>query len=162
MDADDLFAAVAHEVKTPLAVVRGYAELLVSGTDGREAPAAILEAAERLAPAIDDLLLALEIESGVLEPEWEPIALTDVVPGAPRLPAVRGDAILLRRAVRIISRDAGEVSVTVDGGAVTIATDSVPRSRLELYVAGRIAALHAGELREAAGGVTLTLPLLAS
>jgi hypothetical protein len=49
--------------------------------------------------------------------------------------------------------------VRVAGGAVTVTGDSVPRSRLELFLAGRIADLHGGGVHETPGGIALTLPL---
>jgi signal transduction histidine kinase len=162
MDGDATFSAVAHEVKTPLAVLRGYAELLGARDDEqmrREAVAAILEAAERLGPAIDDLLLALEIESGVIEPEWGPVDLAELVPnGTEPHPAVRGDVVLLRRAIAVLGLDS-HVSLRAEDGFATITADAVSRSPLELYVAGRIVELHGGELRTTEGGIALNLPL---
>lgn len=58
-ELDRLVAAIAHELKTPLAVIIGCAELLGDRGDERtrlEASARIQEAAERLSTIIDDVL----------------------------------------------------------------------------------------------------------
>jgi signal transduction histidine kinase len=156
-----LFAAVAHEVKTPLAVLRGYAELLASGRDGdvlQQAPAAILEASRRLAPAVDDLLLALEIKSG-LETDLESVDLAELVPDGTKPLSVNGDARLLKRAVEILGSETREVSVTVADDVATVVAGQAPRNQLELYVARLIAEAHGGELRESSTGLAMTLPL---
>ena len=66
MTRDTLPASLAHDLKTPLAVISGYAELLRDrGEESirREAPLRILEAAQRLAAEIETLLERLvEIE----------------------------------------------------------------------------------------------------
>lgn len=66
MTRDTLPASLAHDLKTPLAVIAGYAELLRDREDEsirREAPLRILEAAQRLAAEIEALLARLvEIE----------------------------------------------------------------------------------------------------
>jgi len=156
-----IFAAVAHEVKTPLAVLRGYAELLANGRDGRilrEAPAAILEASQRLAPAVDDLLLALEIESG-LETDFESLDLAELVPNGNETLSVTGDARLLERAVEILGAESRGVSVTVANGVATVVAGEARRNELELYVARLIAQAHGGELRESSTGLAMMLPL---
>jgi signal transduction histidine kinase len=56
---------LAHDLKTPLAMIVGYAELLLARDDEKlrkEAPARILEAAERLSTALDGLLAELAAE----------------------------------------------------------------------------------------------------
>ncbi len=56
---EGLLSEVAHELKTPLGVIAGYAELLRFRDDAetrREAPIRIEEASQRLDAAIDDLL----------------------------------------------------------------------------------------------------------
>ena len=58
MSANDL-SAVAHELKTPLAVITGFAELLAARDDERtrvEAARQIMDASDRLSKAVDDLL----------------------------------------------------------------------------------------------------------
>lgn len=149
---DEFFAALAHEVKTPLAVLRGYAELLANRDDEetrRTAPAVILEAAERLAPVVDDLLLVLEIESGTLRLDREQVAFRDL--------RLVGDARLLGRALDVLGGE--HLSPRLDDGRVTLTADGARPTRLEVYLARWIAELHGGELRETEAGVTLTLPL---
>lgn len=75
----DFVANVSHELKTPLTVVRGYAETLL----GEEpAPAmrrsflmSILANAGRMQRLVDDLLDLSRIESGAWTPRPEPVAL---------------------------------------------------------------------------------------
>lgn len=59
MSSDEQRAVLAHGLKTPIAVIVGYAELLASRDDEetrREAAEQILTAARRLSREIDDLL----------------------------------------------------------------------------------------------------------
>jgi signal transduction histidine kinase len=161
-DGEERFAAFAHDVKTPLAVVRGYAELLANNANEEtlaQAPDAILEAAEQLGPALDDLLLALEIASGFLEPDWERFDLASLVPHSNGMAAaVLGDKRLLQRALTALSHDGNGAQLGSADGFATIRTDA-PQSRRRLYVAGLIAELHGGELRETPDGVLFTVPL---
>jgi signal transduction histidine kinase len=63
MPVDDLVSEVAHELKTPIAVIAGYAELLGARDDERtrrEAAREIGLAAARLAQAVDEFLDSLE------------------------------------------------------------------------------------------------------
>jgi len=160
---EELFAAFAHHVRTPLAVVRGYAELLSKDPNGEtlaRAPGAILTAAEQLGPAIDDLLLALEIESGVFEPETETLDLATLVPHSNgSATTVVGDQGLLRRALAALSPDGSGMRLSAANGLATVTARPLLQSGRSLYVARLIAEFHGGELRETPDGVFLTVPL---
>jgi signal transduction histidine kinase len=72
-------ASVAHQVGNPLAVIRGYAELLGVRDDEAtrlEAAAQIREAADVLELMVDDLVVVLGLETGALpfEPETLDVA----------------------------------------------------------------------------------------
>lgn len=79
----DFVANVTHELKTPLTSIRGYIELLSSGT--RDAQTArqfyeIIEIeAQRLANLIDDLLELSSIEQASSRPKAEPVSVAAVV-----------------------------------------------------------------------------------
>jgi signal transduction histidine kinase len=77
----ELVANVAHQVKTPLAVIRGYAELVGARDDEatrREAAAQIAEAADVLESMMDDLLVVFALEAGILPFEPGPVDLAEV------------------------------------------------------------------------------------
>jgi signal transduction histidine kinase len=62
-------SSLAHEFKTPLAVIVGFAELLSARDDERtrlEAASRIMEASERLGNALDDLLAGVAADKGDL------------------------------------------------------------------------------------------------
>jgi signal transduction histidine kinase len=66
---DEQLSSLAHELKTPLAVIAGFAELLAVREDERtrrEGTAQIIEASRRLASALDDLLEAISAENSDL------------------------------------------------------------------------------------------------
>ena len=62
-------SSLAHEFKTPLAVIVGFAELLGARDDERtrlEAARRIMEASERLKDVLDDLLSGVAADKGDL------------------------------------------------------------------------------------------------
>jgi signal transduction histidine kinase len=80
-----LVSSLAHELKTPLAIMLGYVELLELRDDEtirREAPQRIKEAADRLAAAVDDLALLTELDAGTLVSQRHPVDLGEAVEAA--------------------------------------------------------------------------------
>lgn len=74
--SEELVAHLGHELRAPLAIVVGYAELLQRRDDPElreEATQRIHQAAERLGAAIDDLLVVFAAETGALT--FEPVRL---------------------------------------------------------------------------------------
>jgi CheY-like chemotaxis protein len=103
-DRDALRSALAHDLKTPLSVIVGYAELLRARDDEatrREAPERILEAAERLRREIDALAERLA--------EVPPVTLRSRPRALPRLLLVDDDAAL--RALLLATFPADEFDV---------------------------------------------------
>jgi len=103
--ADRLVSELSHELHTPLALIVGYAELLQIRTDEvtrRDAPTRILEAAERLAAAMDTLLVVLALDAGWLSVEPTPVNLETALAGPAGLP-VRSvlDAYIARMLVEL-------------------------------------------------------------
>lgn len=70
-DPAEAISALAHELNTPLAAIRGFAELIGARDDERtrvEGATRILESADRLSATIDRLLArALEDEAVALQ-----------------------------------------------------------------------------------------------
>ena len=86
--ADRIISTVAHELRTPLSVIVGYAELLRVRDDDeirREATTRILEGAERLSSAIHDILTVSTIDSGNVSIDPAPVELEAAVADVIRL-----------------------------------------------------------------------------
>lgn len=98
---DALVSELSHTLKTPLAAIAGYSELLQTRDDDairREAPRRIAEAAERLSDAIDLVSAALAVDYG---------AAADLEPGAVDLSGAveaAGRVLLAREERRIDAR----------------------------------------------------------
>jgi signal transduction histidine kinase len=108
----ELVANVAHQVMTPLAVIRGYAELLGAREDEatrHEAAAQIREATDVLSFMVDDLLIAFALEAGVLPVELEPLDLAEFAKAAVE---------------RVSGRSAGHAFVTRLEGALPVRADA--------------------------------------
>jgi two-component system, OmpR family, phosphate regulon sensor histidine kinase PhoR len=139
----DFVANVSHEFKTPLTAIQGFAETLLSGAledpgNNRRFLEIIRDHATRLAVLTDDLLKLARIEAGKLEVQFGPVQLADVIERCaetallkanrkqialetdvpPNLPAVYGDASLLRDVVQNLVDNA--IQYTPEGGRVRI------------------------------------------
>lgn len=74
---------VSHELKTPIASIKGLAEILLDGAleepDGRRFLASIQREVDRMARLVKDLLSLSKIESGVVRMESRPFDLAALV-----------------------------------------------------------------------------------
>lgn len=132
---------VAHELKTPLTILRGEAELALAGSSGSEESqrlsATYLEETVRLSGVVDDLLTLAQADSGRVQVERKPVRLDELVEDlrddagilaqekglrvdlAENAPVtVLGDAARLRRLFRSLIANA--VTYTDPGGAIDI------------------------------------------
>jgi signal transduction histidine kinase len=143
---DDFISIAAHELRTPIAIVRGFAHtLLVQTARGKGPPLAAWQeqalaglelATQRLSAFTDDLLDMARLQAGLLELRWEPtdlVALAQrvvtrqqlttehhtlaLVPAVERLVA-QGDP---RRMEQVLSNLVGNaIKYSPDGGAIEV------------------------------------------
>jgi two-component system phosphate regulon sensor histidine kinase PhoR len=139
----DFVSNVSHELKTPLASIKAYVEMLVDGEakdekTQREFYAIISTETDRLHRLIENILNISRIESGVVKMTREPIVLTEVVrqaldvamPGAkaknmkiverfdPVYYQVEADRDMISQAVLNLLSNA--VKYTPEGGTITV------------------------------------------
>ncbi|MFW6115864.1 MAG: ATP-binding protein [Chloroflexota bacterium] len=135
-------SVISHELKTPVALIQGYAETLLR-KDARwdprtrqESLEVILEESDRLNHLIDNLLDASRLEAGKLPLELEPTALdtlakraaerlrtqTDVhdiqVDFPPDFPVVRGDPTRLEQVLNNLLSNA--IKYSPEGGRIDV------------------------------------------
>jgi two-component system phosphate regulon sensor histidine kinase PhoR len=146
----DFVANVSHEFKTPLTAIQGFAETLLGGAledaaNNRRFLEIIRDHAAQLARVTNDLLKLARIEAGKLEVQLGPVNFAEVVEACAEttmlragrkgidfdadipadLPAVRGDARLLREVLQNLLDNA--VQYTPPGGKVQVQTATGPR-----------------------------------
>jgi PAS domain S-box-containing protein len=81
---NDFVSHVSHELKTPLASITAYSELLVDGEADdeqtrKEFYSVIQSQAKRLSRLIEDILNISRIESGLIKVEKKPVSLTILI-----------------------------------------------------------------------------------
>jgi signal transduction histidine kinase len=143
-----LVALAAHDLRTPLATIHGFAQTLVRMGDlgePKQRYVEIIDAASRqLAELLDELGIATRIESGRYEPNLQPVDTLE----------------LARRAAEELGED--RVAVSGNGAEVHVDVEATQRGVSALAQAAlRHGGLEQVELR--ADGPTLTLtPVTAS
>jgi PAS domain S-box-containing protein len=139
---DQFLAVAAHELKTPVTIMKGCAQTLLRADEGHDTPrrrllSAIDRGADRIDRVVRNLLDVSRLQMGQLELEVESLTLSDLVaevaekmaltaPGRriaveaaqPQLSAVRGDRYRLEQAFAVIIDNA--VRYSPDGGDVRI------------------------------------------
>jgi signal transduction histidine kinase len=141
---EDALATIAHELRSPLQTIAGWAELLRRGTldsgESRRAVEVIARAAEYQAVLIDDLLDRTRIRHGQLAMKWQWVDVTALVTRTAEsmLPLARANG------VQLDLRSGGSAPVLGDtarleqvmrnllGNAVRFSTSD---SRIQVFVA---------------------------
>jgi signal transduction histidine kinase len=139
---DEFIQNVSHELRSPLALIRGYAEMLDAGElgeippDQRQPVSIIARRARMLSDLVKDITLILEAE--VSPPDPEPVPLDELVrnavedfqveieqaeltllaESAPDLPPVSGAYTYMRRVLDNLIGNA--VKFTPAGGTITV------------------------------------------
>lgn len=127
---DRFMAALAHELRTPMAVARGWAESLEEGGLSEERAAHSLErllgALSRLSEHIVDVELAASSSLGLVQVSYESVVVADLCRALPGAPEVRhgadltvlADPALLSRVLRDLwstaQREPGPHHVAID------------------------------------------------
>ncbi len=187
-DVDELVSLAAHALKTPLAVIAGYSELLRARDDPAlhaEGLAQIAEAARRLGAVTDDVLALVSLDTST---HVEPVELAELVEeaaagfeartgrplkraGIHDVPAVAGDRDQLLALLGTLAGafPSGEeplvLGAVADGGygvlTIRCAGAGVVRdsSRFARYVARRLAEANGGALFFEGSTATLKLRL---
>lgn len=137
-----LVSLAAHDLRTPLATIHGFAQTLVRMGDLGEPKQRYLEmideASRQLAELLDELGLAARIEGGRYEPNLQPVAVLELARGA--------------------AKELGEerVAVSGEGREVKVDVDATQRGVSALAQAAlRHGGLEQVELR--VDGATLTV-----
>ncbi len=115
----DFVANVSHELKTPLAAIRGYAETLWEGAldeppIARRFTERILSQCRRLQELLDDLLILSRLEGADAFAEREPVDLTEAIDRAVEIftPAAREKRVTLEvqaEPVPLVTGDPGRL-----------------------------------------------------
>jgi signal transduction histidine kinase len=144
----ELIANVSHDLRTPLASMQGYLELLLLRHDGLDDAEArnylqtAVRQSERLGRLVADLFELTRLEADGVEPQVEDFAVAELAHDV----AQKFDADARRRSVRLDVRVA-----TSDG-------DAPLRARADIGLAERVlAGLVENALRHTPGGGTVTI-----
>jgi two-component system, OmpR family, phosphate regulon sensor histidine kinase PhoR len=114
---DDVLSAAAHELKTPLSVVRAEAHLLMGERGGDARVASIARQIDRLEHLVEQLLAAARLPFGGAPTAVAPTDLTDLVAAVAR----RFDRSARRHRIRLSPSSAASAWVRVDPERIALA-----------------------------------------
>ena len=131
----ELVANVSHDLRTPIASLRGYLETLalkretLSGEEREEYLQIALRQSERLGELVDELFELTKLDAREIEPRPETLQFAELVQDNvqrfqlradfdPHLPAVLVDVALMERALENLIENA--IRFTPSGGTVTV------------------------------------------
>ncbi len=133
----EFLLSVSHDLRTPLATLRGYAEALADGVVGPDGSAAVgstmLAEAQRLDRLVADLLVLARLEAVDLPLDVGAVDLAELVSAAGRAWGARcADAGVDLR----VERPDAAVTVTTDPGRVRQVVDNLGENALRLAPPG--------------------------
>lgn len=147
----DFVANASHELKTPLAAIQGYAEMLAEESGHADATV-ILNNARRMSKLVDDLLALSRLEAHSMDLKFRPVALAPFIARALQLVRPQADAkhLSLAQALDAAVEDVpadeeallqilvnlldNAVKYTPAGGRVAVLTRALPDGRVTLAV----------------------------
>jgi signal transduction histidine kinase len=123
----DFLNALVHEMRSPLTVVSGYAEMLrdpafASGPDAAHALDAIVAKADTLNEIVEELLVTARLEAGRLDLEGAPVPLGDAVRAAAGRAA---DRARLTKMSIVVADVSGDVVAVGDRPAIDRILDNL-------------------------------------
>jgi PAS domain S-box-containing protein len=144
---DELVALVSHELRNPLAVIRGYSEMMLDdqglGADHRHVAGVIDRHSAHMQGLVDDLLDLARFDAGQLSIDLRPVAMTRMIHESvdgqqhaarakrltitvdvPRWLPVHADPLRLRQVLDNLLSNA--VKYTPDGGTVAVSARQEP------------------------------------
>ncbi len=109
----DLIANISHDIRTPLTMIKGYAEVMrdIPGENSPENIQVIIDETSRLNDLVSDILDLSRTQSGTRKPQKEIINLTDTIRQA------------MTRYDRLISKDGFEIDFTTQNGEAYVNAD---------------------------------------
>ena len=148
----ELIANVSHDLRTPLAIMQGYAETLLikndnlSPDDRKKYLQIVLDSSEKLSHLIAQLFEYSKLEAKQIQPNKEPFYLQELahdvlqnyqllarekgihlkVETAENIPMVFADVALVERVIQNLMDNA--LKFTPEGGSVTLALQEVEKS----------------------------------
>jgi len=150
----DFIQVAAHELRTPLTIIKGYMGMLKAAPPIKENPTltlamdGVLQGTDRLHQVVNSMLDVARLESQVLSPHLETVALGPILrliqkdyaedikarqltleldPGINDFPPIRADSELLQKALDNVVVNA--IKFTPDGGSIRISASTVNGER---------------------------------
>lgn len=155
---NEFISMVAHELKSPMTSIRGYADLMLSGVVGpltepqRECMETVRFSVERMRVLVADLTDISRIESGEMRIELHPISLDGVVEEVRQ--ALRTDLEAKGQTLQVDLPDTLPAVLADRGRVVQILTNLLSNAHKYTPQGGRVSVACTAEMLPGADGVT--------